>query len=237
MANTHFQFKQFRIEQDRCAMKVCTDACILGAYTIAPSIATHMLDIGTGTGLLSLMLAQRYPQLHIDAVELEPAAFQQAAHNVLQSPWSSNIRLHHTAIQSFNSTNTFQLIVCNPPFYPAHLRSDNQQKNQAHHHESLSFPELATAIKRLLAPSGLCSMLLPPRQAEEFSLLAEKAGLFVQHELLIQERARDQAHRSIRFYSHIHKKSPSFDRLIIRDEEGGYSSRFQELLHPYYLIF
>lgn len=237
MANTFFQFKQFRVEQDRCAMKVCTDACILGAYSIAPATATHVLDIGSGTGLLSLMLAQRYPQLHIDAVEIEPAALEQATFNVVQSPWHSTIQLHQAAIQEFNPPHPYQLIVCNPPFYPEHLRSDNQQKNQAHHHDSLSFPELAAAAKRLLDPDGLCSMLLPPRQALEFGQLANKTGLYVQHELLIQERAAHQPHRSIRFYSHSNKKSPSFDRLIIRDAEGNYSDQFQKLLQPYYLIF
>ena len=237
MANTYFQFKQFRVEQDRCAMKVCTDGCILGAYTQAPAATKNILDIGTGTGLLSLMLAQRYPQAQIDAVELEPLAFEQASQNVAQSPWAKNIHLYREAIQGFGPSHSYQLIISNPPFYPEHLRSENQHKNLAHHHEQLSFPELIRAIKRLLALEGLCSILLPPRQAQEFSLLAEKEGLFLQHELLVQERSTLPPQRSIRFYAYTHKKSPSFDRLIIRDEEGKYSSQFQELLHPYYLIF
>jgi tRNA1Val (adenine37-N6)-methyltransferase len=241
MANTYFQFKQFRVEQDRCAMKVCTDACIQGAYTRATETAKHLLDIGTGTGLLSLMLAQRHPHLLIDAVEIEPIALEQARQNVVNSPWASAIRLHQTDIRYFNPEHRYELIISNPPFYPAHLRSDNQRKNQAHHHDSLSFEALAAAVKRLLAAEGVCSILLPPRQAQEFSQLAEKEGLFMQHELVVQESAAHNPHRSIRFYSHSHshshKKSPSIDRLIIRDEEGNYSSQFRQLLQPYYLHF
>lgn len=237
MPNTFFQFKQFRVEQDRCAMKVCTDACILGAYTSAPREATHMLDIGTGTGLLSLMLAQRYPQARIDAVEVDASAYEQASANVNKSLWADNIELHRKPIQDFLPARKYQLIISNPPFYPAHLRSQNQQKNSAHHHDSLSFPELAQSIKRLLAPDGLCSILLPPRQAEEFSLPACKEELHVQHELLVQESSGHEPHRSIRFYSHSYKKSPSFDRLLIRNEDNSYSPHFRQLLQPYYFHF
>ncbi len=237
MANTFFQFKQFKVEQDRCAMKVCTDACILGAYTNAPATTSHLLDIGTGTGLLSLMLAQRYPHLLIDAVEIEPIALEQARQNVANSPWPSAISLHQSDIRQFQPVHSYELIIVNPPFYPAHLRSNNQRKNQAHHHDSLSFQVLAASVKRLLAPDGICSILLPPRQAEEFSQLAEKEGLYVQHELVVQESTKHPPHRSIRLYSQTHKKSPSAERLIIRDEEGKYSSDFRQLLHPYYLIF
>lgn len=237
MANTYFQFKQFRVEQDRCAMKVCTDACIQGAYTRTTEPTKHLLDIGTGTGLLSLMLAQRYPHLLIDAVEIEPIALEQARQNVANSPWASAIRLHQTDIRHFTPEHRYELIISNPPFYPAHLQSGNQRKNQAHHHESLSFEALATAVKRLLTADGICSILLPPRQAQEFSQLAEKEGLHLQHELVVQESAAHKPHRSIRFYSQPYKKSPSIDRLIIRDEEGNYSSQFRQLLQPYYLIF
>lgn len=237
MANTYFQFKQFRVEQDRCAMKVCTDACILGAYTQAPPKTANILDIGTGTGLLCLMLAQRYPHSRIDAVELDLQAFEQAGKNVAQSPWPESIHLYRQAIQEFTPPHRYQLIVSNPPFYPEHLRSENQRKNQARHHDSLSFPDLINAIMRLLTNDGRCSILLPPRQAQEFSKLAEEKGLFLQHELQVQESQAHPPQRSIRFYAHTPKKSPSFDRLIIRDSEGNYSSRFQQLLQAYYLIF
>lgn len=218
-------------------MKVCTDACVLGAYTPAPTAATRLLDIGTGTGLLSLMLAQRYPHAHIDAVEVDADAFEQASANVANSPWANTIKLHRMPVQDFFPADKYQLIISNPPFYPAHLRSANQQKNRAHHHDSLSFPELARSIKRLLAEGGLCSILLPPRQAAEFSLLTQKEELHMQHELLLQESEGHPPFRSIRLYSHSHKKSPSFDRLIIRSEDKSYSPDFRRLLQPFYLHF
>lgn len=216
-------------------MKVCTDACIQGAYTPATATTKRLLDIGTGTGLLSLMLAQRYSHLLIDAIEIEPIALEQAMQNVTNSPWAAAIQLHHADIRYFNPAHRYELIISNPPFYPAHLRSKNQRKNQAHHHDSLSFEALAAAVKHLLATEGVCSILLPPRQAQEFSQLAEKEGLYLQHELLMQESATHHPHRSIRFYSHRPVKNPSIDRLFIRDGDGNYSKQFRLLLQPYYL--
>jgi tRNA1Val (adenine37-N6)-methyltransferase len=235
MANSYFQFKQFRVEQDRCAMKVCTDACIQGAYTCAPN-AKRILDIGCGTGLLSLMMAQRHPAAYIDAVEIEVNAYKQALENVSSSPWADRIRVQHLPVQSFSASLPYDLIIVNPPFYPRHLRSPNKQRNQAHHHDSLSFQELAKACKSLLAPEGYCSILLPPEQADEFAGIAAGEGLYASHELEIRESHSHQPHRSIRQYGQ-HQKSFSLDRLNIRDEDNSYSQAFRKLLQPYYTIF
>lgn len=236
MANSYFQFKQFRVEQDRCGMKITTDACIQGAYTTFPK-AKRILDIGSGTGLLSLMLAQRHPDALIDAVEIETNAFGQAAENIAASPWAESIKIHHLPIQSFSPQETYELIVANPPFYPDHLRSPDQQRRQAHHNDSLSFQELAIACKRLLAAEGICSILLPPRQAAEFSEIAAREGLYPAHELEIRESQAHKPHRKIQLFGHQQKKSPSWDRLMIRNEVGAYSGGFCQLLQAYYTIF
>lgn len=236
MANSYFQFKQFRVEQERCGMKVCTDACIQGAFTTFPE-AKRILDIGCGTGLLSLMLAQRHPEALIDAVEIEANAFAQASDNIAASPWAERIKPHHLPIQSFSPPDPYELIIANPPFYPDHLPSPDQQRRQAHHTDSLPFQELAKACKRLLAPEGICSIMLPPRQAEEFAKIAAQEGLYPLHKLEVRERQAHKPHRSICFYSHRQEENLSTDNLIIRNADTAYSDAFRQLLQAYYTIF
>lgn len=236
MANSYFQFKQFRVEQDRCGMKVSTDACIQGAFTTYPG-AKRILDIGSGTGLLALMLAQRHPEARIDAIEIEPHAFAQASGNIAASPWANRIKIHHLPVQAYAPPVPYYLIIANPPFYPKHLPSPDQQRRQAHHNDSLSFNELASTCKRLLAAEGLCSMLLPPRQAAEFSALAEQQGLFMVQELEIRESAAHQPHRKIQLYRHQQADSPLTEMLTIRGADKAYSQAFRQLLQPYYTIF
>ena len=131
MSNTYFQFKQFTIHQDKCAMKVCTDACMLGAWTagkLGGSGINNILDIGCGTGLLSLMLSQKI-NASIDAVEIDADAAKQAGENISASPWAANIRVIHTSLQEFMPKKKYDLIICNPPFYENDLRSEHENKN------------------------------------------------------------------------------------------------------------
>ncbi len=236
MANPYFQFKQFRVVQDRCGMKVCTDACIFGAYTKMPGAGT-ILDIGTGTGLLSLMLAQQHPDARIDAVEVDKEAIEQARENVAASPWKDRVFVHHTPVQDYASRHLYDLIICNPPFYPDHLRSADPQRRQAFHQDSIRFPELIEAVRKFLAPNGIFSLLLPSRQAEEFNFLAAKAGLYIQQELSFFEHENSGQYRTVSFFGLRDTPEPVREKLIIRGEDGRYSSAFQQLLRPYYTIF
>ena len=156
-------------------MKVCTDACTLGAWADLEN-ASRILDIGTGTGLLALMAAQRNPSADIDAVELDADAFSQAADNVRKSAFSSRIRVVHSSIQGFESDLTYDCIITNPPFFQSDLRSPDTAKNLAHHAASLSFDQLLFAIDRLLTDSGSCHILLPADEAVVFSQKAEGLG-------------------------------------------------------------
>lgn len=238
MPNSFFQFKQFRVEQDRCGMKVSSDACILGAYTSYPS-PQNILDIGTGTGLLSLMLAQRYPTAQIDAVEIDPDAHEQSSINTRNSPWARNINIHFGPVQEFKPGKQYDLIICNPPFYPKqkYLQSKDPQRRMAFHQDTLSFPELAQTFRRFLSEQGVTSVLLPTPQAEEFLQIAKEVGLFCRKELLISEKPFLPPHRCIRFFGHSPAKELQQERLNIRSEDGAYSTAFIELLKDYYLIF
>ncbi|MGN6568280.1 MAG: tRNA1(Val) (adenine(37)-N6)-methyltransferase, partial [Flavipsychrobacter sp.] len=142
MSNQYFQFKQFRIEQDKCAMKVSTDACIQGAWTPIHDHVRHVLDIGTGTGLLSLMLAQRDPRMHIDAVELDEQAATQAKENIVSSPFSERIDIIHGDAKEYQANQQYDLIICNPPFFQNSLLGDNSKRNTARHTLSFSYEDL-----------------------------------------------------------------------------------------------
>lgn len=233
MSNTYFQFKQFRINQDQSAMKVATDACILGAVTPVPEQGA-VLDIGTGTGLLSLMIAQRC-DCSIDAVELDEKSFKQAEKNVIESPWSHHIKVHHADIRSFHASQKYDLVICNPPFYENHLRSISAAKNTAKHAAQLSFEELVDAIKRNLKPDGIFSVLLPANMNEKFTGLCETAQLNIAQQVLIRDNEAQDIIRIITFFSFkIQQKAESI-LLTIKDAAGNYSPQFTQLLNPYYL--
>ena len=236
MGNAWFQFKQFRVEQDRTALKVGTDACILGAWA-KKKAAARILDIGTGTGLLALMLAQQHPQAIIDALEPEPQAAQQAQENFNSSPWNAYLHLNAIPVQEFHPYYQYELIVCNPPFYPKHLKTADKRRNMALHQDMLSFADLAGACSRLLAHDGLCYILLPPRQSDEFAAQALKEGLFLQQSLLIQDRPHLAVHRVVNCFAKSAAPAVETRQLIIRNEAGDYSPAYQALLKEYYLIF
>ncbi|HUS02889.1 MAG TPA: methyltransferase, partial [Chitinophagaceae bacterium] len=155
MANDYFQFKEFIIQQDKCSMKVCTDACLLGSLLPVTSKnaepINRVLDIGTGTGLLSLMYAQRNIHAVIDAVEIEEDSFKQANENFIRSKWNDRIKIFYTDIRKFAPAKKYDLIITNPPFYENELLSTEKNKNIAKHDEGLTFRDLTGIITKHLA--------------------------------------------------------------------------------------
>ncbi len=234
MPNHYFQFKEFTINQDKCGMKVCTDACILGAYANAEN-ARDILDIGTGTGLLSLMLAQRHEAI-ITAVEIDGNAYLQASDNINNSPWSKQIKPYHTNIQHFtnDSKEQFDFIISNPPFYQNHLQSNTPSKNTAHHTTSLSQKDLLSCVDKLLTYKGEFVVLLPKIQSEQLEKIASDYQLFVAEKLLIRDRVASENIKIITTYKR-KKTNPITNELIIKMDDGGYSAGFITLLKDYYL--
>ncbi|MDI9877981.1 tRNA1(Val) (adenine(37)-N6)-methyltransferase [Flectobacillus longus] len=229
-----FQFKQFTIHQDQCAMKVSTDACILGAW-VDVAQAENILDIGAGTGLLSLMMAQRCPA-HIDAIELDLPAFEQAKSNITQSKWSERIGVFHGKVQEFSANKKYDYIVSNPPFYQNHLKSEKAQKNQAHHTETLSFEELLDSVLRLRTTSGKFAVLLPAYEANVLESLAINKGLFPQNRLTVRHRDGAKVLRVITEYGAEVGEVKS-QELFIKNAQEQYTEEFITLLKEYYLIF
>ncbi|MGB3005267.1 MAG: methyltransferase, partial [Chitinophagaceae bacterium] len=158
MSNSFFQFKQFTIHQDKCAMKVTTDSCLFGAWA-AEQVhnleieVNNILDIGTGTGLLSLMLAQNC-NAAIDAIEIDKQTATQATENVQVSPFSEKIKIHFADVHQFGFEKKYNIIISNPPFYENELKSEYKKKNIAHHNEGLLLKDLLTIIHKQLLPSG-----------------------------------------------------------------------------------
>ena len=234
MPNTHFTFKHFTIHQDQTAMKVTTDACILGAYTDVEGVNT-ILDIGTGTGLLSLMLAQR-SNAKIDAVEIDKNAYNQVVTNVTESIFKDKITVHNTSIQTFITDNLYDLIISNPPFFQNYLKAETVARNNSIHTDTLSFEDLLDAVLKLLALNGTFVVLLPAYESSVFEQLAISQELYPQKKLTIHHRKGSKILRIITTFGRI-KKEIIHEELIIKNPDESYTSDFQGLLRDYYLAF
>lgn len=250
MANSYFNFKQFTINQDNCAMKVCTDACLFGAVVadyktclpkdILSETATggpfsHCLEIGTGTGLLSLMIAQKNDTHTIDGVEIDTAAAAQAAENIAASPWANRIQVFNEDILTFNTQKKYDCIVSNPPFYEGDLQSADKAKNDAKHDTALNLSELLKVVDKYLHPQGFFAVLLPYHRVEYFIEEAKKSGLFLGKQILVKHTLKHTFFRGILFFNRRETETKVLE-IVIWDTEHNYTAEFAELLKDYYLF-
>ena len=238
MPNDFFEFKKFRIQQDRCAMKVSTDACVQGAF-FAHFLAQkksirRVLDIGAGTGLLTLMLAQALPQAVFTALEIDPEAAQQAKENMKTSAWSARITVDLQDFKSFESPTRFDAIICNPPFFKNHLKSQNQGRNKARHDDGLSKIALAKGVMKYLSEGGVFCVLYPFSEWDDWLESAIEAGLRQQHTVMIRPNPQKAVNRVLGIFSKNADKATQ-EALCIYDASGTYSNAFCRLLAAYYL--
>lgn len=237
--NTFFKFKQFTIEQEMCAMKVCTDACVFGAWADV-NHASRILDIGTGTGLLSLMIAQRNNSALIDAVEIDESGYIHAKENVHKSPFAGRIQVFNTAIQNFDPPYRYDHIVSNPPFFQSDLRSPDASKNKAHHAETLSFSALLESVNRLVTPTGTLHILLPVDESVIFQEKALAHRWYPDQKLTLYHMEGKKPFRLLtRFINYKPNENQLINKNIYIYESDGrtYHSGFIELMKDYYLIF
>lgn len=238
MPNTYFRFKQFIVQQDKTTMKVCTDSCLFGAW-VADEIGrqnhiTRVLDIGTGTGLLSLMLAQKLSNIYIDAIEVDASSAQQARDNFFSSIWKDRLQVYECRIQDFTTEKKYDFIIANPPFFADDLLSKLETKNIAHHNTNLSLLELMNSIKTLLSDEGSFVVLLPYRRTKEFESLASEALYFVNKKVIVKPTKDHSYFRSMLLFSR-EKKKVLQEEIVIKNEYNEYSSAFILLLKDYYL--
>lgn len=236
MANSFFQFKQFTIHQDACAMKVCTDACLFGAWCAAGlkgNAAQTLLDVGTGTGLLSLMVRQK-SAVQINAVEIEAAAASQARQNVLASPWPDTIPVVACDVLNLGVLKKYDYIISNPPFYEADLKSPDSRRATAHHSRQLTLQALLSVIATRLHEDGCFFLLLPYKRHQESRALVQQNGLFLHKEVLVRQ-TKNQGPFRIMLQGGFVQKEVETTSLAIAGNDQNYTPEFTALLKDYYL--
>lgn len=239
MANNYFRFKQFTVYQDACAMKVCTDACIQGAYSARYVLenalpSSRIMDIGTGTGLLTLMLVQQLASSHFTAVELDAAAAQQATSNIAATSWANNIKVINADARDIPANELYDFIITNPPFYEADLKSGDKLRNQAMHATTLNYSALLTVIADHLKPDGVFSILLPYQPFIDFTIKAAGAGFHAQQILHIKQSVQHDYFRSVGIFKR-GEGVTNVEEMAIRETGNIYTPAFTDLLKPYYL--
>jgi tRNA1Val (adenine37-N6)-methyltransferase len=237
MPNPFFVFKQFTINQDKCAMKVGTDAVLLGSW-VNPSNAKTILDIGTGTGIIALMLAQR-SGARIDAIDIDNNAFIQATENVNACNWKDRIHIHHISLQQFAPSihHKYDLIVSNPPYFIDSSKASEESRTNARHTDHLPFDDLLKGVLHLLNPSGKFYIILPIKEGEFFREMAENNKLYLTKLTRVFTRADKPEKRLLMRFEFI-KRMFSEDSIIIeQDERHSYTAAYRELLKDYYMAF
>ncbi len=226
-----FSFKEFTIKQERCAMKVGTDGVLLGAWARVDGEERNILDIGSGTGLISIMMAQR-SCANITGVEIDTDSYSESLDNVGATAWSDRINIVHSDIQSFKTETRFDIIVSNPPFFRESLKSSNISRTTARHTDSLSFEELIKAAKRLLSPEGHFNIVLPIEQSRSFDI--ESCGvLYLARRCAVITEQGKQPKRYLSEYRLTPSTQIIREELVIRNQ-GVYSDSYRALTAQFY---
>jgi tRNA1Val (adenine37-N6)-methyltransferase len=234
MSNSFFHFKQFTIHQDRCAMKVGTDGVLLGAW-VNTGDAVNILDIGTGSGLIALMLAQRSEAI-IDALEIDESATEQAAENVCSSPWKHRIRIIQSSLQEYNSNSKkYDLIVSNPPYFTNSLETPEPKRSMARHDRQLTLSDLIKCTKNLLLPKGRLGIILPTGAFDRFLSIAADECLFPARMMLVKASPEKPVSRVMAEFSYGKKEFQTAELIIEKNGRHNYSGEYTELTKEYYL--
>ncbi|NQY09111.1 MAG: methyltransferase [Flavobacteriales bacterium] len=233
-----FKFKQFSVEQNLCAMKIGTDAVLLGAWSNPTKEPESILDIGTGTGLIALMMAQRFRESDIDAIEIDEPACQQAQENFERSWWTNRLSVSQVSFQDFvkSSTNQYDLIISNPPYFPDGQKSTDDQRNLARFTDALPFEELLLGVEKLLSKDGLFAVIIPYQEEEEFLKIANNNQLFTNRITHTKGTKNAAIKRSL---IELSRQEPfgklKVDELIIEISRHQYTEGYTELTKEFYL--
>lgn len=235
MSNDYFQFRQFVVHQQRCAMKVGTDGTLLGAWAAAPSGQCRILDIGTGTGLIALMMAQRFPEAEVTGVDIDEDAVTQAVENVSLSPFSERIRICHLDILNFADTIGFDAIVSNPPYFVDSLACPDDQRTIARHAVSLTYEQLMHQVYRLLKDEGRFSVVVPSDCRAIIEAAACLEGFFTTRVCLIKTTPRKQPKRQLIEFQKHPVNELDISEGVIEVSSNVRSEWYQQLTKEFYI--
>lgn len=236
MSNSYFRFKQFTVHHDRCAMKVGTDGVLLGAWADVGD-SPRIVDIGTGTGLIALMLAQRNPQARITAIDVDEDAIAQAMENISYSPFSDRITLKHLSLQEFSGTDNggFDHLVTNPPFFIGSLRPPDEARSRTRHADTLTLNELFSFGRKLAAENGKLSLILPFEQKNSARMIANENGWHISRATSVYSLPQKPPKRILMQFSVTPLEIISEDELIIEWSHHVYTPEFTSLVKEFYL--
>jgi tRNA1Val (adenine37-N6)-methyltransferase len=234
--NKYFQFKQFRIEQQHAAMKVNTDGVLLGAWANIDGVDS-VLDVGTGTGLIALMIAQRNINSIITGIDIDGQAVVDATENVRKSPWPDRISIQHISFQNFAETNSgkFSLIISNPPFFSNSVKNTNTRLSLARHNHLLPFADIISGTLSLLDKSGRLSLILPVDEADLFIETASNNGLFLQRIANVKPFPDKEPNRSLIEFSFLKGETERTVFSLYDETKVNYSLEFIRLARDFYL--
>ena len=232
-----FQFKQFSLEQDNCAMKIGTDGVLLGAWAPIAHELFSVLDIGTGTGIIALMVAQRSNAAQIDALEIEENAYEQATDNFENSPWNERLFCFHAGLDEFmeEPEDEYDLIVSNPPFYAEDYKTNDDQRDLARFQDALPFEDLIEAADLLLSENGILAVIIPFKEEKRFLALANEFELYPSKITQVKGTLTAEIKRSLLALSRTKIDTPLIDELIIEIGRHEYTPEYIALTQEFYL--
>ena len=232
-----FQFKNFSVEQDKCAMKIGTDAVLLGAWAPIENNPYSILDIGAGTGILSLMMAQRSSAEQIDAIEIDENAFEQCVDNFENSTWSDRLFCFHAALDEFieDPEEEYDLILSNPPFYTEDFKTTDSQRDLARFQDAMPFEDLVEAAYLLLSEKGIFAVIIPFKEEQKFIAIAARFDLFPMKITRVKGTPTSEIKRSLLAFSFIKKETYTSDELIVETSRHQYTEAYIALTKDFYL--
>ena len=232
-----FKFKEFLVEQDRCAMKIGTDGVLLGAWSPIPENCLSVLDIGTGTGIIALMLAQRSSAEQIDAIEIDENAYEQASENFENSPWSDRLFCFHAGLDELieEPEDEYDLIISNPPFYTENYKTQDAQRDTARFEDAMPFELLIEAADLLLSENGIFSVIIPFKEEAQFIALANEFELFPLKITRVKGTPTSEIKRTLLAFSRNKIDDFPVDELIIETERHVYTEEYIALTKDFYL--
>lgn len=243
MSNEYFQFRQFRVTQSRAAMKTGTDGVLLGAWPDIPTVTGRVLDVGTGTGLVALMVAQRMQEAAIIGIDIDRGAYLDAAENFAASPFHARLAARHTSLRDYahevtsgaRPTPLYDLIVCNPPYYDASLPSPDISRNAARHTDTLSFRSLATDVVRLLTADGHFCAIVPTEALRTFTAEMAIAGLCMVYHTAVRTVPHKAARRHLLMFSRCSADDYREQTVCLQEADGTRSEWYAEATREFYI--